>query len=380
MRASSSGSSLGDVHGSPPNWQPPCWCGRLGSALLAAMLSLQMLIGIPAAYARGTLTAEEQRTISLFRDNTPSVVFITNIATKYDSFSSKMRDQPQGAGSGVIWDTQGHIVTNVHVIEGASDVQVKVARGIKGERYRAALVGADPDKDVAVIKIDTQGKEALQPLRLGSSDGLLVGQQVYAIGNPFGLDHTLTTGVISGTGREIESGGTGRPIQGVIQTDAAVNPGNSGGPLLDSSGEAIGLNTAIYSPSGANSGVGFAIPMDIVRSSVEQIIKYGKVVRPVLGISFLPDTQFEEAAGQGILVLKVAPQGPAAKAGIKGTSRDDNQHTILGDVILSMNGAALDNSSDLYRELDKYRPGQSIDLELMRGELKEHVTILLGSS
>jgi len=204
-----------------------------------------------------------------------------------------------------------------------------------------------------------------------------VGQKVFAIGNPFGLDHTLTTGVISGLRREISSASTGRPIQDVIQTDAAINPGNSGGPLLDSSGNLIGINTAIYSPSGASSGVGFSIPVDTVSGIVEQIIKYGKVTRPVLGISFAPEQSVEQLGVSGVLVLDAPPNGPAGKAGLKATTRDTFGRLVLGDVITSMNGKKISNGSDLYKILDRCKVGDTVQLEVLRGDQKVGVDVTL---
>ena len=199
-------------------------------------------------------------------------------------------------------------------------------------------------------------------------------------GNPFGLDHTLTTGIVSGIHREIQSGITGRPIQDAIQTDAAINPGNSGGPLLDSGGEVIGINTAIYSPSGANSGVGFAIPCDTVKESVAEIINNGRVVKPVLGIAFAPDASTSTLGVNGILVLSVRDSGPAAKAGIKGTSRDSYGRLVLGDIIIGANGKKVKLAADLYRALDKVKVGQTVDLELLRTDSKEHVQVTTESN
>jgi len=280
---------------------------------------------------------------------------------------------PQGSGSGFIWDKKGHVVTNYHVIRGASDLRVTL-----GDQsvFEAEVVGFDEDKDVAVLHIDAPS-ENLRPLPVGMSYDLLVGQKVFAIGNPFGLDHTLTTGVISGLRREISSASTGRPIQDVIQTDAAINPGNSGGPLLDSSGNLIGINTAIYSPSGASSGVGFSIPVDTVSGIVEQIIKYGKVTRPVLGISFAPEQSVEQLGVSGVLVLDAPPNGPAGKAGLKATTRDTFGRLVLGDVITSMNGKKISNGSDLYKILDRCKVGDTVQLEVLRGDQKVGVDVTL---
>ncbi|CAI5519537.1 unnamed protein product [Closterium sp. Naga37s-1] len=280
---------------------------------------------------------------------------------------------PQGSGSGFIWDREGHVVTNYHVIRNSSDLRVTLA---DQSVYAADVVGYDRDKDVAVLHIDAP-RSKLRPLRVGSSFDLQVGQRVYAIGNPFGLDHTLTTGVISGLRREISSAATGRPIQDVIQTDAAINPGNSGGPLLDSNGNLIGINTAIYSPSGASSGVGFSIPADTVAGIVEQIIKYGQVTRPVLGISFAPEQSLEQLGVAGVLVLDAPPSGPAGKAGIRPTTRDSYGRLVLGDIITGIDGNTVRNGSDLYRILDRCKVGQKVEARVLRGDNEVTITITL---
>ncbi|KNA05601.1 hypothetical protein SOVF_188850 [Spinacia oleracea] len=319
------------------------------------------------------LQSDELATVRLFKENTPSVVYITNLATKQDAFTLDVLEVPQGSGSGFIWDTQGHIVTNYHVIRGASDLRVTLA---DQSTYEAKVVGYDQDKDVAVLSIDVT-KEKLRPVPLGVSADLLVGQKVFAIGNPFGLDHTLTTGVISGLRREISSAATGRPIQDVIQTDAAINPGNSGGPLLDSSGSLIGINTAIYSPSGASSGVGFSIPVDTVAGIVDQLVKYGKVTRPILGIKFAPDQSVEQLGVSGVLILDAPPAGPAGKAGLLSTKRDAYGRLVLGDIITSVNGKKVTNGSDLYRILDTCKVGDKVTVEVLRGDHQEKVPVIL---
>lgn len=345
---------------------------------IAAAANVFLASPADIAQAATTLTREEQLTIQLFKKNTPSVVYITNLATRRDAFTLDMLAIPQGAGSGFVWDQQGHIVTNYHVVKGASDLLVTVT---DGQEFNATVVGYDEDKDVAVLRLNTNGEKLdLRPISLGSSSELMVGQKVFAIGNPFGLDHTLTTGVISGLGREIASGTTGRPIQDVIQTDAAINPGNSGGPLLDSGGALIGVNTAIYSPSGANSGVGFAIPVDIVKTSAEQIIAFGKVVRPIMGISFAPDQSVDQLGLSGVLVLDARVGGPAAKAGVRGTTRDEYGRLVLGDIILSVNGQKIKNGSDLYRSLNNKKVGDMLDVEVLRGDEKVHLSITLEAS
>ncbi|KAL3813794.1 hypothetical protein ACJIZ3_015062 [Penstemon smallii] len=319
------------------------------------------------------LQTDELATVRLFQENTPSVVNITNLASRQDAFTLDVLEVPQGSGSGFVWDIQGHIVTNYHVIRGASDVRVTLA---DQSTYDAKVVGFDQDKDVAVLRIDAP-KDKLRPIPIGVSADLLVGQKVYAIGNPFGLDHTLTTGVISGLRREISSAATGRPIQDVIQTDAAINPGNSGGPLLDSAGNLIGINTAIYSPSGASSGVGFSIPVDTVSGIVDQLVKFGKVTRPILGIKFAPDQSVEQLGVSGVLVLDAPPNGPAGKAGLLSTKRDSYGRLILGDIITSVNGKKVSNGSDLYRILDQCKVGERVIVEVLRGDHIEKIPVTL---
>ncbi|KAK4426151.1 Protease Do-like 1, chloroplastic [Sesamum alatum] len=319
------------------------------------------------------LQSDELATVRLFQENTPSVVYITNLAARQDAFTLDVLEVPQGSGSGFVWDTDGHIVTNYHVIRGASDLKVTLA---DQSTYDAKVVGFDQDKDVAVLRIDAP-KDKLRPIPIGVSADLLVGQKVYAIGNPFGLDHTLTTGVISGLRREISSAATGRPIQDVIQTDAAINPGNSGGPLLDSSGNLIGINTAIYSPSGASSGVGFSIPVDTVSGIVDQLVKFGKVTRPILGIKFAPDQSVEQLGVSGVLVLDAPANGPAGKAGLQPTKRDAYGRLILGDIITSVNGKKVTNGSDLYRILDQCKVGDKITVEVLRGDHLEKIPVIL---
>ncbi|KAL5725147.1 Protease Do-like 1 [Ranunculus cassubicifolius] len=319
------------------------------------------------------LQSDELATVQLFQDNTPSVVYITNLAVRQDAFTLDVLEVPQGSGSGFVWDRDGHIVTNYHVIRNASDLRVTLA---DQSTYEATVVGYDQDKDVAVLHVDAP-KDKLRPLPVGISADLLVGQKVYAIGNPFGLDHTLTTGVISGLRREISSAATGRPIQDVIQTDAAINPGNSGGPLLDSSGSLIGINTAIYSPSGASSGVGFSIPVDTVSGIVDQLVRFGKVTRPILGIKFAPDQSVEQLGVSGVLVLDAPLNGPAGKAGLQSTKRDGYGRLILGDVITSVNGKKVANGSDLYRILDQCKVGEEVMVEVLRGDKMEKIPVTL---
>jgi S1-C subfamily serine protease len=321
---------------------------------------------------RGDLGQDETSTIELFKQASPSVVYITSIVLQRDFLSFRALEIPRGTGSGFVWDENGYIVTNFHVIRDAQAAEVTLA---DGSPWKAVLVGVEPDKDLAVLKIDAPRKR-LRPISLGSSFGLEVGQKVFAIGNPFGFDQTLTTGVISGLGREIESV-TGRPIQGVIQTDAAINPGNSGGPLLDSSGRLIGINTAIVSPSGAYAGIGFAVPVDVVNRIVPQLIRYGKVDKPILGISIADDSVVRRFEAEGVLILSVARGGPADMAGLRPTRRDVRGRTVLGDLIVAMDNQKVSESKDLFRILDSQNVGDTVRLRVRRpdGEVDVDVTL-----
>jgi len=311
---------------------------------------------------RGSLLPEEQRAIAVFEEARPSVVYITTLVYRRDFFTFNVLEIPQGTGSGFIWDEAGRVVTNFHVIYEAQDVQVTLS---DQSVWKARVVGRAPDKDLAVLRIDAP-RDKLRPIRIGTSSGLKVGQSVYAIGNPFGLDQTLTTGIISALGREIESL-TRRPIQGVIQTDAAINPGNSGGPLLDSVGLCIGVNTAIYSPSGANAGVGFAVPIDTVNRIISQLISYGKVIQPGLGIDPVEDSVARQVGiEEGVLVRTVDRQGAAAAAGMMPTRYDGEGNVVLGDIIVSIDGQAVKTSDDLYKILERYNVGDEVRVEVIR--------------
>lgn len=323
------------------------------------------------------VTDVELRTIQLFEEAAPSVVFITTSSLYKDNWSMKVTEIPSGTGSGFVWDENGHIVTNFHVIESAlKNRSGKISVTLSDQsNWEAQLIGIEPQKDLAVLKINAP-KHILVPIPVGRSSGLRVGQSVYAIGNPFGLDQTLTTGIISALGREIESIG-GRPIRDVIQTDAAINPGNSGGPLLDSSGRLIGVNTAIYSPSGAYAGIGFSIPVDIVNWIVPDLIEYGEVRRPVMGVELLPNQYHQEL---GAMVKFVNENSPAEKAGLNGISRDQDGDFYYGDIIKSINGKAVKNNTDLILCLEKFEPGESIKVVYERKGKIEEITLTLGSS
>src|SRR5262245_23740465 len=302
------------------------------------------------------LGADEQATIDVFAKFARSVVHITSLESHRDRMTLDVTEIPQGTGTGFVWDEAGYIVTNFHVVQGGDRASVTLN---DSSTYPAQIVGSAPDKDIAVLKIDAPPQK-LQRLPIGQSAALKVGQKVLAIGNPFGLDQTLTTGVISGLGREIKSV-SGRAIFDVIQTDASINPGNSGGPLLDSSGRLIGINTAIYSPSGANAGIGFAVPVDTVNAVVPQLLKHGKIVRPGLGINILSDQIAQQQHIEGVVILGVTKGGAAEQAGISGT-RQSPQGWTLGDVIVSIDGTEVKTASDLFKVLDAHKVGDEVDL------------------
>lgn len=321
--------------------------------------------------ARGDLAADEQNTIDIFRNSAPSVVYITSIAVRRNLFNLNVYEIPQGTGSGFIWDKQGRVVTNFHVISDASRLEVTLA---DRSSWKAVLVGAAPDRDLAVLQISAPANK-LQPLKIGDSTNLLVGQKVFAIGNPFGLDQTLTTGVVSALGREITAV-TGRTIHDVIQTDAAINPGNSGGPLLDSAGRLIGVNTAIYSPSGGSAGIGFAVPVGEVNRVVPQIISKGKLIRPGLGITLANRRLTEELGLDGVMILKVQSGSSAEKAGLRGASQV-REGLVLGDIIVAVNGKKVRDYDTLRDELERFEVGQNVVLSLLRDAATVDVQVTL---
>ena len=346
--------------------------GRGGSGSSDSRGSGSVVSGEPRAITpRGDLSSDETSTIELFKAVSPAVVHVTSVEVRRGRLSLNMFEIPQGTGSGFVWDTDGHVVTNFHVIQNADRAEVTLNDNTV---WRATLVGTAPDKDVAVLKIDAP-KDKLTKIALGTSNNLQVGQKVFAIGNPFGLDQTLTTGVISGLGREIQSV-TKRPISGVIQTDAAINPGNSGGPLLDSAARLIGINTAIYSPSGAYTGIGFAVPVDTVNRIVPQLLAHGKVVRPGLGIVPASEQIVRQLKVQGVLVLSVPDGSAAQQAGLVGTTQGP-QSWILGDLIVSLDGEPVKELNDLYRALDKHEVGDVVKLDVVRKGEKRTVEVKL---
>ena len=318
------------------------------------------------------LTSEEQRTIEVFRNASNSVVNVTTLALRTDYFHLNVFRVPQGTGSGFIWDSGGHVVTNFHVIEGGDEFLVTLA---DGSEWEATVVGTAPNKDLAVLQIAAP-TALLHPLPIGRSRGLQVGQRVLAVGNPFGLDQTLTTGVVSALGRELESPG-GRTIHDVIQTDAAINPGNSGGPLLDSGGRLIGVNSAIYSPSGGSAGIGFAVPVDTVAKLVPQLIDQGKPVQPGIGVSLLSDYHSDRLDLKGIVIYDVVPRGPAARAGLKGLSRGRRGGVVAGDTIVEVNGKPVEDNDDLVYIFEEVGVGATVQLTVLRDAETRQVDVQL---
>jgi len=362
--------------------QPRAWLTFLLLVLAGLMLFHEARFWLGSVYttgavprpvaARGDLAADEKSTIDLFKTVSPSVVYITTLTMQQDFFSFRALEVPQGAGSGFIWDDSGYIVTNYHVIAEARGARVTLA---DHSTWPAQFVGAEADKDLAVLKIDAP-KNLLPPIPIGTSADLQVGQKVFAIGNPFGFDQTLTTGVISSLGREIESS-TRRPIQGVIQTDAAINPGNSGGPLLDSAGRVIGINTAIVSPSGAYAGLGFAVPVDVVNRIVPQIISGQKIKKPGLGIKLIEDYWVRRFGLEGVLFGGVTAGSGAEKAGLRPTVLDARGRVLLGDLIVAVDGKPVRNSNDLYRILDNHEIGDTVKVTVEREDRRGDVEVTL---
>lgn len=374
--------------------EPVRWAQRSGVALLVVLVALGALVVVfslrgererspgqsyagPEAQPRTlsappTLGRDELATIGVFERASPSVAFIVNRAIRRDFFSLNPIEVPQGSGSGVVWDESGHLVTNFHVVYRADAIMVALN---ENQDYEAHVVGVDPDHDLAVLRIRAP-KDKLVPLPIGSAHELRVGQKVLAIGNPFGLDHTLTTGIVSAIGRTIKSM-TGRTIEGVVQTDAAINPGNSGGPLLDSSGRLIGINTQIVSPSGAFSGIGFAVPVDMVNRIVPQLITHGKVIRAGIGVSVVSDTITARWGVQGVVIRSVTPGGPADRAGLKGLRSVSGRQISLGDIVTAIDGEAVRTVDDLLTITDRHKVGDRVKVEVERDGASRTVTLTL---
>ncbi|MDJ0640638.1 MAG: trypsin-like peptidase domain-containing protein [Paracoccaceae bacterium] len=334
-----------------------------------------LALAIAAPTRAEDLTAPEKRLISLFEGSKASVVSITTGQRRVDPWMMRTEIVPSGSGSGFFWGTEGHVVTNAHVIQRAVRADVHTANG---RVLPARLVGTAPQYDLAVLQVDLEDAPP-EPMAVGDSADLKVGQSVLAIGNPFGLDWTLTTGIVSALEREIPIGNG--VIEGLIQTDAAINPGNSGGPLLDSAGRLIGVNTAIFSPSGSSAGIGFAVPVDMVKRVVPQLIATGVYRPPVLGIRF--NERVNELARQngvdGVVILAVEPSGPADKAGLRAAERGQNGGLVPGDVIQGLAARSVRNGADLQAMLDDFEPGTEVELDVWREGRLRKVLITLGA-
>ena len=326
----------------------------------------------PVAVAPSKLGSDERSNIEVFEKSSSSVVYISNTHLKRELFSLNVFEIPQGAGSGFVWDENGHVVTNFHVIYGANKIEVILNNG---SHYKAKVVGVAPDYDLAVLRVSAL-KDKILPLSIGLSKDLKVGQKVMAIGNPFGLDQSLTTGIVSALGRSIKSL-TGVLIHDVIQTDAAINPGNSGGPLLDSFGRVIGVNLAIISPSGANAGVGFAVPVDTVNRIVPELISRGKIAKAGLGVALLPENIKQRLGIKGVVIYQVARGGPANKAGLRGTKRDVLGRIELGDIIKSIDDKEVEDNDKVLDIISNKKIGQEIELEISRRGEEIRVKLML---
>ena len=329
----------------------------------------------PAPVVMPKITStDEENNIQIFKNASPSTVFITNTQLRRDLFTLNVFEIPQGSGSGIVWNREGYIVTNSHVVEGANSISVGMGAN---HTYSAKLVGLARSIDIAVLKIDAP-PDMLRPLPLADSSGLRVGQKVLAIGNPFGLDLTLTTGIISALGREI-SAPNGRRIRGVVQTDAAINPGNSGGPLLDSTGRLVAINTAIIGPGGGSAGIGFAVPINTVAKAVPQLIRYGKMIRPTLGIGAALDSNARDLGIEGVIVLDASPGKGAAQAGIQGVSRGPDGRLKLGDVIVGIDRYPISDSDDLLNALEQYKPGDVVTVRTQRRDEEKQFRVRLSA-
>jgi S1-C subfamily serine protease len=328
-----------------------------------------------AITARGELAADERSTIEVFEQTSPSVVYITTLQRVINPWTRNIFSVPKGTGSGFVWDDLGHVVTNHHVIADASQAKVRLN---DGRTYQAVLAGSSPDHDLAVLRIRVP-IDRPPPVPIGTSSDLKVGQKVFAIGNPFGLDYTLTTGVVSALDRSLTSEDE-ITIDHLIQTDAAINPGNSGGPLLDSAGRLIGINTAIYSPSGAYAGIGFAVPVDVVNRVVPELIAKGRYVRPTLGVETneeLNQTILKELDVKGVLVLRVTPGSTAEAAGLRGTQVQRQGEIIPGDVILKVGDITVSSVKELLARLDDFQIGDKTTLTIWRDGDTQEIDILL---
>jgi S1-C subfamily serine protease len=318
-------------------------------------------------------TEDERNTIDIVKKTKKSVVFITNMQYVRDFFFQSDQPVARGSGSGFVWDDKGHIVTNFHVIEDGDKFMVSLP---DQKQVEAKLIGREPVKDIAVLQLEERVPD-LQPVQIGASRDLLVGQKVIAIGNPFGFDHTVTTGIVSALGRNMPGAG-GVTIRDMIQTDASINPGNSGGPLLDSSGELIGMNTMIISPSGTSSGVGFAVPVDTIKKIVPEIIQFGKVTHPGIGgLSFLGDEYAQRAGVEGAVILDVPRTSQAYELGLRGLGRDTFGRLYIRDIITAVDGTKVKSYDDLFTALDSYKIGDTATFTVERDGKTRKIQIRL---
>lgn len=349
-------------------------------APLLSILCMPLFLGFIGGSSKAPneavmLLENEKNTVDVFEQSAASVVNVSNLRlARRGFFDLDPMTIPAGAGSGFVWDDEGHIVTNFHVI--ASGDSFLISFHNDPTQYEATLVGAEPRRDVAVLKLKDKPKN-LKPVKIGTSQNLKIGQKAMAIGNPFGLDHTITAGIISATNRKIDGIGNVK-IPGMIQTDASINPGNSGGPLFDSGGNVIGMNTMIFSHSGTSAGVGFAVPIDTVKQLVPQLIKHGKIIRPGLGIGVLPDhIRRRFGIEKGIVITTVDPNAGAGKAGLKGVHQDRRGRYLVGDVVLAIDGKPVDSFDDIFHVLEGYSVGDEVEVTYLREDKERKAKVRL---
>ncbi|MEM9159939.1 MAG: trypsin-like peptidase domain-containing protein [Verrucomicrobiota bacterium] len=332
--------------------------------------SAATLLAAPSVEAPSDLLAYERNTIEVFQKAAPAVVFVHNLQHYRSFFSWDVTEVQAGTGSGFLWDGDGHIVTNYHVVQGASRVAVTL---IDGKTYRAEIVGVEPRKDLAVLKIDLRSTNVTPfSVKVADSSAVLVGQKAIAIGNPYGLDHTLTVGTVSALGRSMSSVVEGVTIRDMVQTDAPINPGNSGGPLLDSKGRLIGMNTSILRDS---TGIGFAVPSNTIKRMVNQIVTFGKPIQAEIGISIFEDRVTRSIGVEGIMIREVQPNTPAEHSGLRGTTRDRFGNIVLGDIIREIDGQPIRNYDDMYNAFDEKRTGDVVVMKYLRNGEEDTVEI-----
>jgi S1-C subfamily serine protease len=367
------------THGTPTPVEPEVLPTPISPATLVAAPATSLPAPattpvIPKPSPRARLEAE-QNVIDVFRNAAPATVFVTQKRMVRD-WSMKALEVPAGTGTGFLWDAAGHVVTNYHVVDTGRTRGRYTVTLHSQKSYDAELLGGDPNKDIAVLRL-LNCAEKLTPLPPLPVDMKLdVGQTAIAIGNPFGLDHTLTTGVISALGREVQGYG-GVKIRDMIQTDASINPGNSGGPLIDSGGYLIGMNTMIFSKTGSSAGIGFAVPVSAIRRVVPQIITSGRVEHPGIGIEPLPDAYAARAGLRGVVVMRTLPGSPAGQAGVRGLTETPQGDILLGDIIVGINEHAIDDFDDLYAAFDRYNIGDEVTLTLLRERQRVQVKLRL---